>query len=92
MWTAIMLICCRRCRACGGTGSIRGLRARGGFEVSEAWKDGKLVSAQVKSVGGTRGRLRYDGKTAELALRPGQSVRVTAREGKLELTPILTRP
>jgi hypothetical protein len=43
-------------------------------------------------VGGTRGRLRYDGKTAELALRPGQSVRVTAREGKLELTPILTRP
>jgi alpha-L-fucosidase 2 len=74
------------------TGSIRGLRARGGFEVSEEWKDGKLVSAQVKSVGGTRGRLRYDGKTAELALRPGQSVRVTAREGKLELTPILTRP
>ena len=73
-------------------GSIRGLRARGGFEVSEEWKDGKLVSAQVKSVGGTRGRLRYDGKTAELALRPGQSVRVTAREGKLELTPILTRP
>jgi alpha-L-fucosidase 2 len=70
------------------TGSIGGLRARGGFKVSEEWRDGKLVSAQVKSVGGTRGRLRYDGKTAELALRAGQSVRVAVIADKLTVMPV----
>jgi alpha-L-fucosidase 2 len=57
-------------------GSIQGLRARGGFEVSEQWKDGKLVSAGVTSVGGTHARLRYAGKTVELVLRVGQSALV----------------
>jgi alpha-L-fucosidase 2 len=70
------------------TGSIHGLRARGGFAVDVDWKDGRLVSAKVTSVAGTRTRLRYDGKLADLALRPGQSVRVTANDGKLIVTPL----
>jgi alpha-L-fucosidase 2 len=53
-------------------GAVRGLRARGGFEVDLAWKDGKLSSAEVRSARGGRGRVRYGEKTMALELGPGQ--------------------
>jgi alpha-L-fucosidase 2 len=64
-------------------GSMHGLRARGGFVVDEDWKDGRLVSAKVTSVGGTRAKLRYGGLAADLALRVGQSVRVGVSDERL---------
>ncbi|HHX56849.1 MAG TPA: glycoside hydrolase family 95 protein, partial [Clostridiales bacterium] len=40
------------------TGEVKGLRARGGFEVSIQWEDNKLVSAEVLSVSGNSFGLR----------------------------------
>ena len=40
------------------TGSFAGLRARGGFEVDAVWRDGRLVSAAVRSRLGAKCRLR----------------------------------
>jgi len=55
-------------------GKISGLRARGGYEISETWQHGKLVSATVKNVSGDgHCQVRYGGKVVELDLKPGKS-------------------
>jgi alpha-L-fucosidase 2 len=55
-------------------GSIAGLRARGGFEVSLKWKAHKLVSATVKSLKGEAVTLRYGTATKPLKLAAGQTI------------------
>jgi alpha-L-fucosidase 2 len=54
-------------------GSVKGLRARGGFEVDLAWRDGHLTAATIRSISGTGGTVRYGAKTIPLDLQPGQS-------------------
>jgi len=46
-----------------GTGSIRGLKARGGFEIKDMeWKDGRLIKLVVRSALGGNLRLRVPDK------------------------------
>jgi alpha-L-fucosidase 2 len=52
-------------------GSVRGLRARGGFEVDMSWHDGKLVEAAIHSFQGGAAKLRYGPVTREVKLRRG---------------------
>jgi alpha-L-fucosidase 2 len=59
-------------------GSIRGLRARGGFEVDLAWKNGKLVAASLRSLAGKPCQISCAGRTIALALGAGQSCSLDA--------------
>ncbi len=59
-------------------GSVTGLRARGGYEVSIRWKDGKLSSAEIRGNKAGPCTLRYGGKTVTLSLQAGQPIVLNA--------------
>jgi alpha-L-fucosidase 2 len=60
------------------SGSVKGLRARGGFEVDLEWKNGLLLHADLRRVSHPGlGNLRYGEKTIAVKLRPGQVKRFT---------------
>ncbi len=57
-------------------GEVRGLRARGGFEVDLTWRAGRLTHAEIRGPGGARVRVRRGDQTI---LRP------MPENGRLEL-------
>jgi alpha-L-fucosidase 2 len=66
-----------------GTGSVRGLRARGGFEVDVRWQRGALTEAVIRSRLGGPCRVRRGDEVVELRTRAGEAF---ALDGRLRAT------
>ena len=62
-------------------GSVKGLRARGGFEVDLAWSDGKLTECALRSLAGSACKVRYGDKAIEAQCPPGETMPF---DGRLE--------
>ncbi|MFT5514690.1 MAG: alpha-L-fucosidase 2, partial [Rhodothermales bacterium] len=63
------------------TGQVRGLRARGGFEIDLAWEDGSLTKATLKSVSATGPhRVRYGSLSWTVDLGPGETMTLKGPE------------
>lgn len=56
------------------SGSISGLRSRGGFEVDLAWNDHKLTKVTIRSLTGGQAVVRYGERTVEIDLKPGAAI------------------
>ena len=65
-------------------GSVKGICAKGGFDVDITWKDGKLQEAVITSKSGERCDLRYGGSTLSFGTKKGKSYKVVLKDGKLK--------
>ena len=59
-------------------GSMRGLRARGGFTVDITWKDGRLDHARIHPSRSTTHRIRYGDTTTELTFTEQEALTLRA--------------
>lgn len=58
------------------TGEVKGLRARGGFEIDIKWEDGELTEIKVESLLGKDCKLKYRDVIHTLELEKGKSRRL----------------
>ncbi len=56
------------------TGSVKGLRARGGYTVDISWENGRLTEVAVTPDSDGKFQLKYNGKTARLKGKAGKKV------------------
>jgi alpha-L-fucosidase 2 len=61
------------------SGSVTGLRARGGFVIDLAWSDGRLTAVSIRSLAGRPCRIRYANRVITLAIPAGTTTRLDAR-------------
>ncbi len=57
-------------------GNIKGLKARGGFEVDLKWTNGKLDFLQIKSTVGGKCKVKYLGNETEIETQAGESYKL----------------
>ena len=57
-------------------GQVSGLKARGGFEVSISWKEGKLESCEIKSLAGADLYVSYGDKLIVRETKAGKTYRL----------------
>ena len=62
------------------SGSVQGVRARGGFELDIEWRDGRLVSVLVRGTPGGEARLRYGDTVRAVRVRKGRELRLDAEK------------
>ena len=55
------------------TGHVKGLRARGGFEVDLTWADGQLNRVAVTSLAGKPCKIQYQDRIREFTIEKGDS-------------------
>jgi alpha-L-fucosidase 2 len=60
-------------------GHIRGLCARGGFEVDISWKDGRLLEAEILSKAGRRCILQSKDRSIEVKTEKGSTYRLDSQ-------------
>lgn len=63
-------------------GSVKGLRARGGFTIDLSWKDGTLKEALIVSKNGGKTDVFWNGRKAVADLKPGESRTLTPDDFK----------
>jgi len=69
-------------------GSIKGICARGGFEVDMEWEKQKLIKATIRSINGKRCKVRYGSRMIELSINPGEVIQLN---DKFQVTKVIVK-
>lgn len=59
------------------SGSIKGIKARGNFELEMEWQNGKLTSATIIAHSGGKTSIVYKGKSKKMNLKLGESRKIS---------------